>query len=128
MVHRPSFPLQVPTWPHTHVAHYYWLCSLCCNLYFIVILICLSLVICGVSTCSCTYWLFTCHLWKNVPLLMFKWIFIFIFCFWIGWVLHIFWISTPYHIYDLQICFSISYIAFSFCWWFLLLQKLFSLM
>ena len=49
----------------------------------------------------------------------------YVFCCWVVWVPWIFWILIPYWICGLQILSPIPYIAFLFCWWFLLLCKSF---
>ena len=47
------------------------------------------------------------------------------FCCWIVWVLYILWMLTIYQIDSLQIFSPIPWVAFSFCWWFLLLCRCF---
>lgn len=47
------------------------------------------------------------------------------FCCWVVWVLYILWMLTVYQIDSLQIFSPIPWVAFSFCWWFLLLCRCF---
>ena len=80
------------------------------------------------STFSCTCWPFVYLLWKNiysVPLSNFE-LDCLLFCSWVVLALCIFWILTPYQIYELQMIPPIPQVASSFCWWFCLLCRSFS--
>ena len=58
------------------------------------------------STFSFTCWPFKSILWKNVywsALPIFKFNYLWVFCYWVVWVSHMFWILTSYQICDLQI-------------------------
>ena len=72
------------------------------------------------SIFSCTYWSLFGKMSIQIlcPLLN-----LIVLCYWAVWVLCIFQMLTPHQIYDLQIFSPISQVAFSFCWWFPLLQR-----
>ena len=70
--------------------------------YFIVVLICISLLINDVEHFFCACWPSVCLLWKNVYLglmppfklgCLFSW-------YWVAWAVYIFWILTPYCSYQ----------------------------
>ena len=87
------------------------------------------------STFSCICCLFVCLLWKDAyssPVFILKlgslcfcFCCCYVFCCWVVWVPWIFWILILYWICSLQILSPIPYVAFLFCWWFLLLCKSF---
>ena len=91
--------------------------------YFIMVLICISLIISDVHLF--VYMLAICMpLEKCVsPLPIFQ---LGYFCYWVVCVLCIFQVLTPYQICGLWIFSPISYTAFLFCWWFSLLCRSFS--
>ena len=86
--------------------------------YFIVILICISLMINNVENLSCTCWSSVWLLWENVYsdlLPIFYMDCLGFFWYWVVWVLYIYCIFIPYWIYYFQKSSPIQQNACLFC-------------
>ena len=90
--------------------------------YFIVVLICISLIIGDVEQLSCASWPSVCLLWRNVylgllPIFGLACLF---FSYWAAWAVYIFWRLILGSLIRLQIFSPILRVVFSSCLWFVL--------